>query len=161
MPDPFAPTPCRDCKAELPYKVHAAASLLFEGYQLDPRRLGEQVADALKRRPQTDKDREDVNARYPSLLPMKPITDEELGMGAVRDWLFDGFDAEHLVAAVQHYGDLGHELGSACDQIQHAAWCHERTPDHGGWEDKRPRECTLEAGHEGAHRFEYELASAR
>lgn len=41
------------------------------------------------------------------------------------------------------------------ERIEAAKWCHEPTPNHGGWDDKRPRECTLEADHEGSHSFEH------
>lgn len=160
MPDPFAPTPCRDCGQELPYKVHQAASLLFDGYQMDPRRLAEEVVSGLKRRAKTDAFRADLNARYPSLPPQAPITEREIGEDAVSSWVFGDFEAEHLVAAVQHYHDLDNDDGSECDRAQYAKWCHEPTPGHGGWEDRRPPECTLDAGHEGAHYFAYGAVEA-
>lgn len=147
MPDPFAPKPCQDCGTVLPYKVLAAYDCLYGGYRMDPGSLADKVAWGLRHRADTDRSREGINARYPSLTPLKPITEREIAEDAVRFWVFDEFEPDDLTAAVAHYGDLGDPDGSECERIE--------TLTKGTSEEWARSLCNLEAhGPETPHSFE-------
>lgn len=147
MPDPLAPRPCKDCGKELPYKTLQAADFLYGGGHISVSSLADDIEESVRR---NDQARACGRQAYLDEITVSSAISRRLNYASEDD----------LAAAVRHYGDMGHEDGSECERLQAAKWCHEPTPNHGGWEDKRPTECTLDAMHDGEHHFEYEPSPA-
>lgn len=149
MPDPFAPQPCQDCGKELTYKVLEAGDFLYGGGSVgEGINLADKVAEYMAEEPKRR-----ARGEHPS--------DDVTLVGQALSWMLDYIEPSAFAAAVRHWGHVDQQNDSECERIRAAQWCHEPTPEHGGVEDSRPFECTLEAGHEGAHRFDYEPALAR
>lgn len=127
----------------LPYKTLNAADFLYGGGHIAVSSLADDIEESVRR---NDQARARGQTAYADVITVGATIDRRLGYAS----------ADDMAAAVRHYGDMGHDDGTECERVQAAQWCHEETPDHGGWDDKRPTECTLEAMHDGPHRFEYE-----
>lgn len=140
---------CPECGKELPYGVHRAYEFLYGRHKHDASTVVDSIQDDLKRRTKTD-------ARRAEGGVLNPVTDQEIGESAIDAWVFDGFHADDLVTAVQHWGDLGDPDGPECDRIVAAKWCHAQDAvlASGTSEEWARSRCDLEADHEGAHSFE-------